>query len=58
MTCSWYINGKRCRKNATKKAYISVNPKKGEPALFPICDACAKLAPAHWASKKITAVIK
>ncbi len=58
MTCKWYSNGKRCLKHATKRAHVSVNPRKGEPALFPICDKCALLAPKHWASKKITAAIK
>lgn len=58
MTCNWYINGKRCRKNATKRAHISANPKRGEPVLFPICDHCSKTAPQHWAAKKITGVIK
>lgn len=58
MICKWYSNNKKCKKVATRRAYVSANPKKGEPTIFPICDACAKLAPAHWTAKKIVAVIK
>jgi hypothetical protein len=57
-SCKWFTNNKQCKKHATKRAFVSYNPKRGEPAIFPICDVCAVLAVVHWTKHLIKAVVK